>query len=89
MDLSPDDMDALKSLGRYRLDRGTAEFFALKKEGVYDFKGTPRVPGLSPDTLQRLLDAGLIHVQVQGDGGDLVTLTNAGGEMVDRLLIDE
>ena len=89
MDLSPEDVDALKSLGRYRLNRGTAEFFALKKEGVYDFKGSQRVPGLSPETLQRLLDAGLIHVQVQGQGGDLVTLTREGAEMVDQLLAGE
>lgn len=88
MDLSPDDIDALKSLGRYRLNRGTAEFFALKKEGEYDFKSA-RVPGLSPDTLKRLLDAGLIHVQAQGLGGDLVTLTREGAGMVDELLADE
>ena len=88
MDLSPEDVDALKSLGRYRLNRGTAEFFAVKKEGAYDFKSA-RVPGLSPATLQRLLDAGLIQVQVQGHGGDLVTLTHAGEEMVDKLLVDE
>lgn len=88
MELSPEDVAALKSLGRYRQNRGTAEFFALKKEGEYDFK-SQRVPGLSPETLQRLLDAGLIHVQAQGLGGDLVTLTREGAEMVDRLLADE
>ena len=89
MDLSPEDVDALKSLGRYRLSRGTAEFFALRKEGDYDFKTSQRVPGLSPETLQRLLDAGLIQVQVQGQGGDLITLSRAGAEMVDELLADE
>lgn len=89
MELSPEDVDALKSLGRYRQNRGTAEFFAVKKEGAYDFKSSHRVPGLSPDTLQRLLDAGLIHVQVQGQGGDLVTLTPNGTEMVDQLLASE
>jgi len=89
MDLSPDDVDALKSLGRYRLTRGTAEFFALKKEGTYDFTSNPRVPGLSPETLRRLLEAGLIQVEVQGQGGDLVTLTNAGATMVDQFLASE
>lgn len=89
MGLSPEDIDALKSLGRYRLNRGTAEFFALKKEGEYDFKSSARIPGLSPETLQRLLDAGLIHVEVAGQGGDLVTLTRQGAEMVDGLLKDE
>jgi hypothetical protein len=89
MDLSSEDIDALKSLGRYRLNRGTAEFFAVKKSGAYDFDASPMVPGLSPETLRRLLEAGLIEVQVQGHGGDLVTLTNAGVEQVDRLLADE
>ena len=89
MELSAADIDALKSLGRYRQNRGTAEFFALKKEGSYDFKSSHRVPGLSPDTLQRLLDAGLIQVQLQGQGGDLVTLTREGVERVDQLLADE
>lgn len=89
MDLSPEDVDALKSLGRYRLNRGTAEFFALTKNGDYAFPEIDWVPGLSPETLRRLLDAGLVQVQVQGQGGDLVTLTTAGGEVVDRLLVDE
>ena len=89
MDLSPEDVDALKSLGRYRENRGTAEFFAVKKAGEYDFKTSQRVPGLSPETLQRLLDAGLIHVQVEGLGGDLVTLTREGAVMVDKLLAEE
>lgn len=89
MGLSPEDQDALKSLGRYRLNRGTAEFFALKKQGTYNFDGDAPVPGLSPETLQRLLDAGLIEVQVQGQGGDLVTLTDAGAREVDQLLAGE
>ena len=88
MELAPADIDALKSLGRYRLNRGTAEFFALKREGTYDFSSV-RVPGLSPVTLERLIAAGLIQVQVQGDGGDLVTLTTAGETMVDEFLADE
>ncbi len=89
MDLTPDDLAALKSLGRYRLNRGTAEFFALRKEGVYDFHESARVPGLSPDTLQRLLEAGLIQVEVQGQGGDLVTLTTKGADMADKLLAED
>jgi hypothetical protein len=88
MELAPEDIDALKSLGRYRLNRGTAEFFALKRDGNYDFSSV-RVPGLSPVTLERLINAGLIQVQVQGDGGDLVTLTTAGEAMVDEFLADE
>lgn len=88
MDLSPEDIDALKSLGRHRLNRGTAEFFAVKKAGEYDFKSA-RVPGLSPETLKRLLAAGLIHVEAEGLGGDLVTLTREGAEKVDELLKDE
>ncbi len=88
MELAPEDIDALKSLGRYRLNRGTAEFFALKRAGTYDFSSV-RVPGLSPVTLKRLIAAGLIQVQVQGDGGDLVTLTTAGEAMVDDFLADE
>ncbi len=88
MELAPEDIDALKSLGRYRLNRGTAEFFALKREGTYDFSSA-RVPGLSPVTLGRLIAAGLIQVQVQGDGGDLVTLTTTGEAMVDEFLADE
>lgn len=88
MELSPEDVDALKSLGRYRQDRGTAEFFAIKKEGEYDFKSA-RVPGLSPETLKRLLTAGLIQIEAQGLGGDLVTLTREGAEKVDELLKDE
>ena len=88
MELSPEDIDALKSLGRYRLNRGTAEFFALKRGGNYDFTSA-RVPGLSPVTLQRLIAAGLIEVQVRGDGGDLVTLTTAGETMVDEFLAGE
>jgi hypothetical protein len=88
MALLPEDIEALKSVGRYRLNRGTAEFFAVKKEGSYDFN-SPRIPGLSPLTLQRLMDAGLIQVQVHGDGGDLVTLTTAGETMVDQFLAEE
>jgi hypothetical protein len=88
MELSPEDIDALKSLGRYRQHRGTAEFFALKKAGTYDFS-SPRVPGLSPMTLERLIAAGLIEVQVQGDGGDIVSLTTAGEAMVDEFLANE
>jgi hypothetical protein len=34
MELSAEDSEALRSLGRYRLNRGTAEFFALKKADV-------------------------------------------------------
>ncbi len=89
MDLSPDDVDALKSLGRNRLHRGTAEFFALRKDGAYAFSESKRVPGLSPEILQRLLEAGLVQVGVQGQGGDLVTLTATGAEMADRLLAEE
>jgi hypothetical protein len=89
MELSPEDLDALKSLGRYRQNRGTAEFFAVKKSGEYDFKSSQRVPGLKPETLQHLLAAGLIHVQMEGQGGDLVTLTREGAEMVDTLLAAE
>jgi hypothetical protein len=88
MELSSEDIDALKSLGRHRLNRGTAEFFAVKKAGEYDFKSA-RVPGLSPETLKRLLTAGLIHVEAEGLGGDLVTLTREGAERVDELLKDE
>lgn len=89
MHLSPDDVEALKSLGRYRQHRGTAEFFAVKKAGTYDFESSPRVPGLAPTTLQRLLAAELVHVQVQGQGGDIVTLTDTGERMVDDLLAQE
>ncbi|HEY4320892.1 MAG TPA: hypothetical protein VGM77_06870 [Gemmatimonadales bacterium] len=89
MNLAPDEIDALKSLGRYRLDRGTAEFFALRKEGAYSFPESKRVPGLSPDTLQRLVDAGLVQVEVAGQGGDLVTLTVAGAKLADELLVGE
>lgn len=47
----------------------------LQQGGVYDLKRPQRVPGWSPETLQRLLAAGLIRVQVEGLGGDLVTLS--------------
>jgi hypothetical protein len=89
MNLSPEDLAALKSLGRYRLDRGTAEYFALQKEGIYNFQESARVPGLSPETLKRLLDAGLVQVEFHGQGGDLVTLTTKGAEMADKLLAEE
>lgn len=89
MELTPEETEALKSFGRSRLSRGTAEFFALKKADAYAFPETNRVPGLSPETLQRLLDAGLVEVGVRGQGGDFVTLTTAGAVMADRLLAEE
>jgi hypothetical protein len=89
MELSPEETEALKSFGRSRLNRGTAEFFALRKADEYAFPETGRVPGLSPDTLRRLIEAGLVEVGVQGQGGDFVTLTTAGAELADELLGDE
>ncbi len=86
---SPAEIEALKSLGRYRLNRGTAEFFAVRKDGAYAFPESGRIPGLSPEILQRLVELGLVQVEVHGHGGDLVTLTNSGAEMVDGLLGDE
>jgi hypothetical protein len=87
--LSAEQAEALKSLGRYRLNRGTAEFFALKKADEYAFPESSRVPGLSPDTLRQLLDAGLVEVGVVGQGGDVVTLTSAGAALADQLLAAE
>jgi hypothetical protein len=89
MDLSPDDIEALKSIGRYRLNRGTAEFFAVKKDGNYDFANPGRIPGLSPAVLDRLIASDLVEVSVQGNGGDLVTLTHEGERVVDGFLADE
>jgi hypothetical protein len=89
MELSREETEALKSFGRSRLDRGTAEFFALRKAEEYAFPESSRVPGLSPETLQRLLDAGLVEVGVRGMGGDFVTLTAAGARLADELLAGE
>jgi hypothetical protein len=89
MELSADESEALRSLGRYRLNRGTAEFFALKKADEYAFAESSRIPGLSPETLRRLLEEGLVEVGVVGQGGDVVTLTNAGAAMADTLLAGE
>jgi hypothetical protein len=89
MELSADESEALRSLGRYRLNRGTAEFFALKKADEYAFAERSRIPGLSPETLRRLLEEGLVEVGVVGQGGDVVTLTNAGAAMADTLLAGE
>jgi hypothetical protein len=89
MELSPEEKEALKSFGRARLDRGTAEFFALRKADDYAFPESGRVPGLSPEILRRLLDAGLVEVGVRGEGGDVVTLTAAGARLADELLADE
>ena len=89
MELSPEETEALKSFGRARLNRGTAEFFALRKADDYAFPESNRVPGLSPATLRRLLDAGLVEVGVHGQGGDFVTLTTAGAKLADELLAGE
>lgn len=89
MSLTPAENEALKSLGRYRLNRGTAEFFAVRKEGAYAFPESGRIPGLSPEILQRLVEAGLVQVEVHGHGGDLVTLTTRGAEVADALLAEE
>jgi hypothetical protein len=89
MALSPEETEALKSFGRSRLNRGTAEFFALRKADDYAFPESNRVPGLSPEVLRRLIDAGLVEVGVHGQGGDFVTLTVEGAKLADELLAGE